>query len=281
MLVQRVITAVVLLLILAAAISAPGPWPLIALLSLMFACAYWEWLRLVPCSNNTAWLGAVSLLVLFGLLSLAVISQQAYVAIFFTTIVIPLSLLFWLMVAPAMVRSASVGASWRPWMLLLTGAVCMLAAWYGLVWTFVFYGVQTMISLWALVWIADSAAYFVGRRFGQRKLAPKVSPNKTLEGGMAGVLAGVLWFIAGVFWWPDSYAAVVFVQHGWVLVIVSAVLLSIWSIVGDLFESLLKRRLGVKDSGVLLPGHGGVYDRIDAILPVAPAALLLLSGTGM
>jgi len=131
-------------------------------------------------------------------------------------------------------------------------------------------------TLWALVWCADIAAYAVGRTLGRHKLAPQVSPGKSREGAVGGVVAAVLWLAATAVWWPDSFGALLLNRLGWPGLLLSGVVLAAWSIVGDLFESLLKRRAGVKDSSRLLPGHGGVYDRIDAVLPVAPAAVLLL-----
>jgi phosphatidate cytidylyltransferase len=148
--------------------------------------------------------------------------------------------------------------------------------WFALAWIFLQYGASALISLWALIWCADIAAYFVGRQFGRHKLAPDVSPGKTREGAFGGILAATIWLVATAIWWPGSYGALVLAQWGPAGLVLAGILLSAWSILGDLFESLLKRRAGVKDSSQLLPGHGGVYDRIDAVLPVAPAAILLL-----
>src|SRR5690606_32908688 len=135
-----------------------------------------------------------------------------------------------------------------------------------------------LVSLLALIWFADIAAYFSGKALGRHKLAPRVSPGKTWEGALGGVLAATAWVLASSYW-PDSFGHVLMQRWSWWLVALIAVFLAALSIVGDLFESLLKRRAGVKDSSQLLPGHGGVYDRIDALLPVAPIALLL-TGAG-
>jgi phosphatidate cytidylyltransferase len=118
----------------------------------------------------------------------------------------------------------------------------------------------------ALVWIADSAAYFVGIRLGRRKLAPSISPGKTWEGALGGVAGALVYaIICG------------FLIEGipWVPYLAAAVLLAVISIVGDLFESAAKRRAGVKDSGSLLPGHGGILDRIDSATAVLPLAALM------
>jgi len=126
----------------------------------------------------------------------------------------------------------------------------------------------------ALVWIADSAAYFTGRAFGRRKLAPQISPGKSWEGVYGGLVA------VGVY---AAWLLVVARDHGLagastpgaaVAWIATALVLTLLSVGGDLFESLLKRHAGVKDSGRTLPGHGGVLDRIDALLAAMPAAAL-------
>jgi phosphatidate cytidylyltransferase len=121
----------------------------------------------------------------------------------------------------------------------------------------------------AVVWIADTAAYFAGRRWGRRKLAPSISPGKTWEGAGGALIGGA------------AYAMIlsVFLEGNLMVFVGMAVLLVAVSIVGDLFESAAKRQAGVKDSGTLLPGHGGMLDRIDsatAVLPVAALAVPFL-----
>jgi phosphatidate cytidylyltransferase len=133
----------------------------------------------------------------------------------------------------------------------------------------------------ALVWIADIGAYFSGKAFGRRKLAPTISPGKSWEGAIGGGLAVLL--IASVSivaapsapWLQDSFAVALHTRFGWTGALPVLLLLVAASIVGDLFESQLKRRAGLKDSSSLLPGHGGVLDRIDALIPVLPLAALI------
>jgi len=128
-----------------------------------------------------------------------------------------------------------------------------------------------------VIWVADIAAYFVGRKFGRHKLAPAISPGKTREGALAGIVGVVIWLLASA-QWPGSFGADLIIRWGLFGTILIAILLAIFSISGDLFESLLKRRAGVKDSSRLLPGHGGVFDRIDAVVAVVPLAYLLTEG---
>jgi phosphatidate cytidylyltransferase len=180
---------------------------------------------------------------------------------------------FWLLLAPLWLT-----AGWRVesrLALAATGWLVLIATWVALV------QIQArspalLLALMAVVWIADTAAYFTGRAFGRRPLAPAISPGKTWE-GVYGALAatalyalGLLVFAPGVGgpWAASPWAAALWVA---LLLALAAV-----SIVGDLFESLLKRQRGLKDSGRILPGHGGVLDRIDALLAAMPAAALVV-----
>jgi phosphatidate cytidylyltransferase len=137
-------------------------------------------------------------------------------------------------------------------------------------------GVFWLLGAMALVWIADIAAYFSGRTFGRHKLAPAISPGKTWE-GVAGAVAAVLAYAVLViaacrFYMPRAASLDV---TAWLALLALAAVSCGISVIGDLFESAVKRRAGVKDSGVLLPGHGGLLDRIDALLPVLPLAALV------
>ncbi len=279
MLRQRILTAIVLLLIVAAAVTAPTPWPMLALLGLMTGCALWEWLRLVIDGAAVRWGGAALAVLALVPLSRLLADGQPTLETAFGSFLLPLAVLFWLALAPIAVARARVPDACRPAVLALAGALILAATWYALAWVFLRHGAAALISLWALIWAADIAAYFTGRSLGRHKLAPRVSPGKTLEGAAGGILAATAWLVATALWWPDSFGALLLARIGWAGLIVAGAALAAWSIVGDLFESLLKRRAGVKDSSQLLPGHGGVYDRIDAVLPVAPvAALLLMAG---
>jgi phosphatidate cytidylyltransferase len=126
----------------------------------------------------------------------------------------------------------------------------------------------------AIVWVADIGAYFAGRAFGKRKLAPSISPGKTWEGVIGGLLA-VLILAAVATQFPQTFQAQLLMRYGWIKWVLLLGLMVFASVVGDLFESMLKRRADVKDSSGLLPGHGGVLDRIDALVPTMPLAYLL------
>ena len=171
-----------------------------------------------------------------------------------TLVVCGAGTVFWLAVAPAWLA-----AGWRvesKLVLALTGWLVLLAA-------------------MAIVWIADTAAYFAGRAFGRRKLAPTISPGKTWEGVYGALLATAVYTLVLLLLAPEAIHAGPLsppALFGWVGLVLS---LTGLSVVGDLFKSLLKRQRGVKDSGRILPGHGGVIDRIDALLAVMPPAALL------
>ncbi len=138
-----------------------------------------------------------------------------------------------------------------------------------------------LLSVMALVWIADIGAYFSGKAFGKRKLAPSISPGKSWEGAIGGGIAVlVLSSLAILFGGPylaDTFPVHLQAKLGWAATLGILVVITAASVVGDLFESQLKRRAGVKDSSNLLPGHGGVLDRIDAMIPVLPLAALIHS----
>jgi len=170
---------------------------------------------------------------------------------------------FWVVAVPLWL-ARGVAMQHRP-VLAAAGIIVLVPAGYALA---VLEPRQVLAAL-ILVWIADTAAYFTGRKWGRRKLAPSISPGKTWEGAWGGLAAGVAYaIICGTF---------LLGTVGWLALAVAAVLLTAISIVGDLFESAAKRQAGVKDSGTLLPGHGGIMDRIDSATAVLPVAALLLT----
>jgi phosphatidate cytidylyltransferase len=192
----------------------------------------------------------------------------------FQYFLVPLVALLWVLVAPWLVIRGQSQAAPGSWGLSVFGILAVGTVWYSLVSLYLSHGAWFVVSLLALIWLADIAAYFSGKAFGRHKLAPNVSPGKTWEGALGGVAAAVLWVLASAHI-NDSFAQYVMASCSWPVVVILSAFLAALSIVGDLFESLLKRRAGMKDSSQLLPGHGGVYDRIDALLPVAPLALLI------
>jgi phosphatidate cytidylyltransferase len=164
----------------------------------------------------------------------------------------------------------------------LLGVIVLCAAWLALSQAKA-RGLNFILSSLCLVWMADIAAYFGGRAFGRRKLAPAISPGKSWEGvwsGMVGVvLLAMLWrgLEMQLFGNAGSLFTVLFTRLGAVGGLIGLVFLCTLSVMGDLVESLVKRAVGAKDSSRLLPGHGGVLDRVDALLPAMPAVMALAS----
>ncbi len=282
MLKQRVITAIVLLAVLLAAVSASSPWPLMFIVVIASACGLWEWLRLVW-PTQFAVRGPILVAILTGLSMAALTAQWLSLAAstfslelfgFFTDALIPLVSLIWILGASVSVIRGNATASSSSWLLSAFALLAVIAVWFSITRLYLEHGAWFVVSLMALIWAADIAAYFCGKAFGRHKLAPRVSPGKTWEGALGGVFAAVVWVLVSA-QWPGSFGAHLKAHFPLGILIPLVALLAALSIIGDLFESLLKRRAGVKDSSHLLPGHGGVFDRIDALLPVAPIALLL------
>lgn len=246
---------------------------MLGLICVMVACATWEWLRLAQ--DKEAFLKG--LITAFALIYCVYLLLEDNLAInqIFQFVLLPLSTIFWLVLAPKIVSNAVLPSYFSSKLLSAIGILLLFSTWYALAWFYLWFGAIAFITMWALVWFADIAAYFTGRLFGKHKLAPKVSPGKTWEGAIGGVVAAVLWLVLTAFYLPDSFGYLLQQKFEWYGLVIIGLVLSSWSIIGDLFESMLKRRVNVKDSSNLLPGHGGVYDRIDAVLPVAPMAALL------
>ncbi|MDB5745059.1 MAG: phosphatidate cytidylyltransferase [Polaromonas sp.] len=275
MLKQRVITALVLLAILLPALFYSSPIPFWALTLVLIAAGAWEWGRL-----NTV--GNIASFVLS-----AVCVGACGVSWYAGWLEEPL-LLFWLVAGIAWVlaggwllRSGVNGWPRIPKILRLAGGlVALWMAWLAIGQARVV-GIEFLLSILALVWVADIFAYFSGRalggRFSKGKLAPSISPGKSWEGvwgGMAGVIIlSLVWMAMG----GESFYRQLSQRHGVALMLLAVLFLAAMSVVGDLVESLIKRSAGVKDSSGLLPGHGGVLDRVDALLPTLPLAMMLAS----
>lgn len=279
MLKQRVITAIVLLLILLPALFYPAPEPFFALALVLIAAGAWEWGRLNSCSQTVALLGALICLLLCGLAwSLGLLQRPV-------PVVWSLAGGLWVLAGAWLLRrGVPVWPSIPPGLRWCAGIGALWVAWLGVAQARVM-GINFLLSVLALVWVADIAAYFAGKAFGGRisaaKLAPSISPGKSWEGvwgGMAGVVVvALIWRWVDQTWQlaPSLYSRLG-THGGWFLVL-AVLFLAAMSVVGDLVESLIKRSAGVKDSSGLLPGHGGVLDRVDALLPTLPLAMMLMS----
>jgi phosphatidate cytidylyltransferase len=284
MLKQRVITALIMLAIVIPTLLTANTWPF-CLLALMFmAAGAWEWARMNGLKDS----GAIYFAGFF------VLGAALCWYLGFLNMAVPN---VWIIASGLWVLSSawllSVGvAGWSKIPESLRGAGGLIALW--LAWLAVcqarIQSVNFLMSVLCLVWAADTFAYFAGRtwggKFSKNKLAPTISPGKSWEGvwgGVVGVfLLASLWIWADSHWLNTGQSAMTSLytrlnsQHV-MLVVVALLFLTAMSVVGDLIESLIKRSAGVKDSSALLPGHGGVLDRMDALLPTLPIAMMLAS----
>jgi phosphatidate cytidylyltransferase len=278
MLKQRIITALLLLALLLPAIFHPRPEAFGIVATVLISAGAWEWAKLNQYGQFTA-LSAGGICALLCIASWVV----------------------GLLSAPLQVLWICVGGGWvlfSSWLLyagvttwgsvpralrLILGIVALWSAWLAVSKARLI-GINFLFSVLVLVWIADIFAYFCGRLWGgrifPRKLAPSISPGKTWEG----VLGGMLGALMCAFIWRSldmsvaSEQASIYTRLNSVhplFMVVAVFFLAAMSVVGDLIESLIKRSAGVKDSSRLLPGHGGVLDRVDALLPVLPLAMML------
>lgn len=244
----RVATAAALIAaLLAALFFLPRPW-LAALVALVVALTGAEWARLCRMQGGSAYLYAAVLA--FGFVVLYNTEPRQPTFLFATG--------FWVALAPWWLRRGvpSRGMAAAGFIVILPAALAVASL----------TPLEALLIL-IFVWIADIGAYFVGRAWGRRKLAPSISPGKTWEGAIGGTAAALVYAII---------LATFIEGFSWVPYLLSAALVAVLSIVGDLFESAVKRHAAVKDSGTLLPGHGGVLDRIDSATAALPAAALLL-----
>lgn len=273
MLKQRVLTAIALLTVLLGVLFAPMPWTFAVFMAVLVSAGAWEWARLSGFTGHSTWICAA---VAFAG-CIALLMYPTTVDPHMTSIVIAVWVLMWLLCAVYLLR-AGVGVWSRiPSCLRMSmGFLTLWATWVAAVRLHGQFGVGYLLSVMALVWVADSAAYFAGRAFGKRKLAPQISPGKRWAGVVGGVigvqaLAIACCVLAGSHT-PNFYSDIQ-QRVGWPALMIITAIFTALSILGDLVESLMKRGMGVKDSSQLLPGHGGVLDRVDALLPVLPCAL--------
>ena len=269
MLKQRIITALILLPIALGGFFLLDGWPFALFIGAVVTLGAWEWARL-------AGLSAQPQRVAYAVL-VAALLYVAYLVPSLAPWLLGAAVLWWLLATLLVLSYPDSSRYWGglPGKLLI-GLLILLPAWQGLVqlkqWP---QANALIIAVMVLVWGADIGAYFAGKAFGKRKLAPRVSPGKSWEGFFGGLAASLLITLA------------VGLQQGWqtsglLLALAGALLVVAASVIGDLTESMFKRQSGVKDSSNLLPGHGGVLDRIDSLTAAIPlfAVLLWLAGWG-
>lgn len=256
---ERIITALILVaVVLSCMFATTSIYPMLVLMIVAAGVAGYEWFKLMPRQSeqvNKLKAGC------FGLVA-ALVSA---IALYYDDLVLLLwtaSIITWLVTLYWVKQFPDYDAWYNP-SLNLIGLIIISAAVSSIysVWSI---SPWWLMYLFLLVWGADSGAYFVGRKLGRRKLAPEVSPNKSIEGLMGGVVTVAIIILIVQFRYLDLSVS----QH--ILFLLLSIITVFSSVQGDLFESMIKRRAGVKDSGRVLPGHGGVLDRIDSLLAAAP-----------
>ncbi len=269
MLKQRVITAIILLaLFLAALFYLPAiGWSVLVTVMVMQGTAEWARLAKLP-GNGAKWYWWLTLASMVGIIALDNSLPADQLLLVHFLVYVPAALL-WLAIVPTWLLGG-----WQvrqPLMLALVGSAVLIPTGLAMMDLRAEHPLL-LLGVMGLVWTADISAYFAGRRFGRRKLAPSISPGKTWE-GVIGAMLGVTFYVLLVWGFSNYFShrgvlpVLLFASWWWVVL----------AVIGDLFESAIKRQAGVKDSGALLPGHGGLLDRIDALtstLPLAAMALL-------
>lgn len=280
MLKQRVITALVLLALLLPALFYPQPEPFFLITLVFIAAGGWEWARMNGGGTVLTWTAGLGCALLCAALWRSGLLLQTLPRL-------------WLFAGGAWVlfgawvlgRGVAGWATYARALRLVAGLSALCVTWLAVAQARLV-GINFLLSVLALVWMADIGAYFAGRalggRFIHRKLAASISPGKSWEGvfgGMVGVmLLAMVWRYldaAGGVDVPSLYTHLA--QRGLFFLLLACLFMATMSVVGDLLESLVKRSAGVKDSSALLPGHGGVLDRVDALLPTLPLAMMLFS----
>ncbi len=292
MLKQRVITALIMLAIVIPTLMTPSTWPFCLLAMTFMAAGAWEWARMNGLKDSGAiyfagfFVLGSALSWYLGFLNMAIPNVWIIASglwVLSSAWLLRAGVAGWLKIPISLRRVSGLIALWLAWL-----AVCQARI----------QSVNFLMSVLCLVWAADTFAYFAGRtwggKFSKNKLAPTISPGKSWEGVWGGVVG--VFLLSSAWVWVDIHWLNVGLNPGHslgqtgvtsiytrlnsqhiVLMGVALLFLTAMSVVGDLIESLIKRSAGVKDSSALLPGHGGVLDRMDALLPTLPIAMMLAS----
>jgi len=256
---ERIITALVLVaVVLSCMFATESHYPMFVLMVLAAGVAGYEWFKLMPRKfkhviKPVAWGYGV---LTAALSALALYFAEVALLLWVASIITWLLSIYWVKTYPEYDGWYNASLHGIGVVLISAAVTAIFSVWQSSPWW--------LMYLFLLVWGADSGAYFVGRKFGKKKLAPNVSPNKSVEGLYGGIVTSMLIVMA---------VALLYLDMTWpelILFLILSVVTVFSSVLGDLFESMIKRRAGIKDSGRILPGHGGVLDRIDSLLAAAP-----------
>jgi phosphatidate cytidylyltransferase len=275
MLKQRVITAIILTIVFLAALFGLSPTHFPLFIGAVVLIGAWEWANLSSCGAvwqrllYVGFIGAILLAVCWAI-GMCTAEQGLNLAVVKSLLIIACA---WWALALLLVQGyPSSAILWgHPLLRLLMGVLVLVPTWLALVYVrFQPQGAWLVVMIAGIVAAADIGGYFTGRKFGKRKLAQAVSPGKTLEGFAGGLVSNLV------------LGAVIAYLSGSNICLLLAIVIptSLFSVLGDLLESMVKRHAGVKDSGVILPGHGGILDRVDSITAAAPVFALALLASG-
>jgi phosphatidate cytidylyltransferase len=275
MLKQRVITAIILTIVFLAALFGLSPMHFPLFIGAVVLIGAWEWANLSSCGAiwqrllYVGFIGAILLAVCWAI-GMCTAEQGLNLPVVKSLLIVACA---WWALALLLVQGyPSSAILWgHPLMRLLMGILVLVPTWLALVYVrFQPQGAWLVVMIAAIVAAADIGGYFTGRKFGKRKLAQAVSPGKTLEGFAGGLVSNLI------------LGAIIAYLSGSNICLLLAIVIptSLFSVLGDLLESMVKRHAGVKDSGVILPGHGGILDRVDSITAAAPVFALALLASG-
>ncbi len=288
MLRERLITAVVLVLILMFLLSLRQSvyFAIFCVIASGLTLAEWWRISLDKRFTKIAFMTTGALTAIVVYLSFSLVTRGEYGVVnseFADTGLIRLNLflciissVIWLFIIPLVLKKEQTEYKENYFFHTIFGLIAVSAGALSLIIFVQYLGSWFVFSYLILIWFADSFAYFGGRHFGGAKLAPGISPGKTRSGAICGIVAATLWVVISAYLSPTSFGGILLKHSNLLLVLFSAVILTIYSIIGDLYESLMKRRAGLKDSSNILPGHGGVWDRLDSVLVVTPMTFLLM-----
>jgi phosphatidate cytidylyltransferase len=284
MLKTRVITAVVLLALFIPILFFSPTIILSLVVSIIISLAAWEWGRFIwgVKSRFPIYYSLMIQLLLVILIYCIHLDDDALVSRLndLMSSILWISIIFWLFAVPIILsRKLQFSIQKNTSLFAIVGVVIFMSDWYAFM-LLRDTGLWVLLSVLMVVWTADIGAYFTGKKLGKHKLAPQLSPGKSIEGAIGGMVAVC---ILGIIFYSENLSSSNFFnmigqQYSWLILIPLSIFLAGMSVVGDLFESQLKRLSSMKDSSGLLPGHGGVLDRVDALLPVLPIAALCIQG---
>lgn len=256
---ERIITALVLVaVVLSCMFAMQSHYPMLMLMIVAAGVAGYEWFKLMP-KRSTNVIKPLSWgfgIVTAALSTLALYYSEIALLLWIASIFIWILSIHWVKSYPEYDGWYNFSLNFIGFVLVSAAVTAIFSVWDSSPWW--------LMYLFLLVWGADSGAYFVGRKLGKRKLAPHVSPNKSIEGLFGGVFVSAVIIIVV----EAVYLDLTIAQH--ILFLILSIITVFSSVLGDLLESMIKRRAGIKDSGRILPGHGGVLDRIDSLLAAAP-----------